>query len=74
VPLTTLPSVTVEFPRTSITSSKRDEDKTMLYDKPEVVKLANAVDAIQGNSSKGVALAETASILIGTVGAYESDE
>jgi hypothetical protein len=46
----------------------------MLYDKPEVVKLSNAVDAIQGNPSKGVALAETTLVLISTVGAYEADE
>jgi hypothetical protein len=46
----------------------------MRYDKPEVVIVANTVDAIQGNSTKGVALAETSSILIGTVGAYEADE
>jgi hypothetical protein len=46
----------------------------MLYDKPEIMKLVNAVDAIQGNSSKGVAPAETTSILICTVGAYEVDE
>jgi hypothetical protein len=74
VPLTILPAVTFEFPRAPITTSKRDEDKTMRYDKPEVVKLANAIDAIQGNSSKGVAPAETTSILISTVGAYEADE
>ena len=46
----------------------------MLYGKPEIVKLSKAVDAIQGNPSKGVALAETTSILISTVGAYEADE
>lgn len=46
----------------------------MEYDKPEVLKLANAVHAIQGNCAKGFAPAETTSILISSVSAYEADE
>jgi len=53
----------------------KQEDKTMFYIKPEVVKLADALDAIQGQTFKSVAPADNMpSNTVSTVSAYEADE
>ena len=47
----------------------------MTYNKPEVVKCADAVDAIQGQMTKGVTPHDNVSgSLISTASAYEADE
>jgi hypothetical protein len=48
----------------------------MTYNKPEVVKLAGAVDAIQGNPKGNIATDSQPEghPNLGTVAAYESDE
>lgn len=49
-------------------------NKTMRYEKPEVVKLANAVNAIQSQEKSATPADNMDSTIHTTVGAYESDE
>jgi hypothetical protein len=44
------------------------------YTKPEVVKLSDAVEAIQGGASKTSIYAETQQLHNATPAAYEADE
>jgi hypothetical protein len=54
---------------------KRKEVRIMTYNKPEVLELASAVDAIQGSSNKGTKATEViAPHGKLTSAAYEADE
>jgi hypothetical protein len=54
--------------------NRNRRNKTMKYNKPEVVKLASAVNAIQGQEKSQSPADNVDSFIHSTVGAYESDE
>jgi hypothetical protein len=50
------------------------EERTMVYSKPEVVVLANALGAIQGNTKMGAVPDSVAPHNRPSISAYEADE
>jgi hypothetical protein len=46
----------------------------MTYSKPEVTKLANSIEVIQGGEKEKNALTDSPTFQIATVPAYEADE